>query len=138
MKASYLSPYSFLDTTAPYIWCSTPGEFHAGIDIPSRKSLDQLETNLDGHDKILFLQFVSKMLQWDPQKRQTPGQLLEDEWLKKRRSILLNRPGSSVSNIEGYGLLLEARLQYTAGRGTGEFCSTAETILGEKGVENTC
>lgn len=59
------------------------GEFQAGIEVPPRVSLEQLETNLQGSDKTLFLQFVSKMLQWDPNNRQTAKQLLEDEWLKK-------------------------------------------------------
>jgi serine/threonine protein kinase len=42
-----------------------------------------METNLEGSDKRLFLQFMRKMLQWDPQNRQTAKQLLEDPWLKK-------------------------------------------------------
>ncbi|GBE87745.1 hypothetical protein SCP_1104220 [Sparassis crispa] len=58
-------------------------EFQAGIKVPPPVSLEQLETNLEGSDKKLFLQFMSKMLQWDPQHRQTAKQLLEDEWLKK-------------------------------------------------------
>ncbi|EKM75278.1 hypothetical protein AGABI1DRAFT_123298 [Agaricus bisporus var. burnettii JB137-S8] len=61
---------------------SEQGEFQAGIEVPPRVSLEQLETNLRGSDKTLFLQFVSKMLQWDPKNRQTAKQLLEDEWLK--------------------------------------------------------
>ncbi|KAF8910462.1 hypothetical protein CPB84DRAFT_1763750, partial [Gymnopilus junonius] len=40
-------------------------------------SLEQLETNLDGEDKKLFLQFIRKMLQWDPQDRMTPKELLK-------------------------------------------------------------
>lgn len=63
--------------------CCSLGEFQAGIEVPPAVSLDQLETNLEGSDKKLFLQLVSKMLQWDPQNRLTPKQLLEDEWLKK-------------------------------------------------------
>lgn len=60
-----------------------PGDFQAGIEVPSAISLEQLETNLEDSDKKLFLQFMSKMLQWDPQNRQTAKQLLEDEWLVK-------------------------------------------------------
>ncbi|KAJ7666896.1 CMGC/SRPK protein kinase [Mycena polygramma] len=64
---------------------SEEGEFLvSGIDVPPRVSLEQLETNLEGPEKKLFLAFVGKMLQWDPQKRQTAEQLLEDEWLLSR------------------------------------------------------
>ncbi|EKM75280.1 hypothetical protein AGABI1DRAFT_103042 [Agaricus bisporus var. burnettii JB137-S8] len=62
---------------------SEQGEFQAGIEIPPHVSLEQLETNLQGSDKTLFLQFMCKMLQWDPKNRQMAKQLLEDEWLKK-------------------------------------------------------
>ncbi|KAG6835288.1 hypothetical protein H0H93_003092 [Arthromyces matolae] len=41
-------------------------------------------SNLDDEeDKDLFLQMMRKMLEWDPEKRHTAKQLLEDEWLKK-------------------------------------------------------
>jgi hypothetical protein len=59
------------------------GEFQAGINVPPHVSLEQLETNLEGPEKKLFLEFMGKMLQWDPQNRQTAKQLLGDEWLKK-------------------------------------------------------
>ncbi|KAJ7735712.1 kinase-like domain-containing protein [Mycena metata] len=62
------------------------GEFQAGIEVPPPVSLEQLETNLEGTDKELFLHFMSKMLQWKPQDRQTPKQLLDDPWLKKHTS----------------------------------------------------
>ncbi len=60
-----------------------PGDFQAGIEVPPAVSLEQLESNLEGLDKKMFLQFMSKMLQWDPQNRPTAKQLLEDEWLVK-------------------------------------------------------
>ncbi|KAJ7716685.1 kinase-like domain-containing protein [Mycena metata] len=37
--------------------------------VPPPVSLEQLETNLEGTDKELFLHFMSKMLQWKPQDR---------------------------------------------------------------------
>jgi serine/threonine protein kinase len=59
------------------------GEYRAGIEVPSPVTLESLETNLEGEDKLLFLSFMRKMLQWDPKMRHTPKQLLEDEWLQK-------------------------------------------------------
>ncbi|KAG6812955.1 hypothetical protein H0H93_013564, partial [Arthromyces matolae] len=37
----------------------------------------------DEQDRDLFLRMMRKMLEWDPEKRHTAKQLLEDEWLKK-------------------------------------------------------
>ncbi|KAJ7018671.1 hypothetical protein C8F04DRAFT_1214542 [Mycena alexandri] len=54
--------------------------------VPPPVSLEQLETNLEGTDRELFLQLMSKMLQWKPQNRLTPKQLVEDPWLKKHTS----------------------------------------------------
>ncbi|KAJ7128102.1 kinase-like domain-containing protein [Mycena filopes] len=59
------------------------GEWQGGVPVPPHVPLEELETNLEGADKKLFLEFMSKMLQWEPQNRQTPKQLLEDPWLKK-------------------------------------------------------
>lgn len=59
------------------------GDFQAGIEVPPPVTLEEAETSLEGSDKVLFLQFMRKMLQWDPQKRYTAKQLLEDEWLVK-------------------------------------------------------
>jgi hypothetical protein len=38
-------------------------------------------TSLDGEDKLLFLEFASKMLQWLPEDRKTAKELLQDPWL---------------------------------------------------------
>ncbi|KAG6834039.1 hypothetical protein H0H93_012371 [Arthromyces matolae] len=62
---------------------SEQNEFQAGIAIPPRVSLEQRETNLVDEDKELFLRLMGKMLQWNPKDRQTPQQLLNDEWLKR-------------------------------------------------------
>ncbi|KAF5339096.1 hypothetical protein D9611_011210 [Ephemerocybe angulata] len=59
------------------------GEFQAGIPIPRSIPLTDRETNLEGSDKRMFVEFLDKMLQWDPKNRQTPKQLLQDEWLRK-------------------------------------------------------
>lgn len=62
---------------------SISGDLHTTIAVPPPISLEELETNLEGTDKVLFLKFMRKMLQWDPKDRYTAKQLLDDEWLNK-------------------------------------------------------
>ncbi|KAK4207751.1 CMGC SRPK kinase [Rhypophila decipiens] len=60
------------------------GEFRNEVPIPERKSLEDLETTLlegEQADRAKFLALMRKMLQWDPSKRATAGELLEDEWI---------------------------------------------------------
>lgn len=57
------------------------GEFDAGIGLPPARSLEEMETNLQGTDKELFLKFMRKMLQWAPESRSTAKELLQDPWL---------------------------------------------------------
>jgi serine/threonine protein kinase len=45
--------------------------------------LEQLEKNLEGNDKELFIDFMNKMLQWSPENRQTPEKLMTDPWLMR-------------------------------------------------------
>lgn len=44
-------------------------------------SLESELTALDGEDKAEFLRFLRRMLQWDPVKRATAGELRSDPWL---------------------------------------------------------
>ncbi|QPC74606.1 hypothetical protein HYE68_005358 [Fusarium pseudograminearum] len=45
------------------------GTFIGGIDLPASKSLDEIETLLEGDEKKQFLEFMRKMLQWAPERR---------------------------------------------------------------------
>ncbi|KAK7704989.1 hypothetical protein SLS57_010272 [Botryosphaeria dothidea] len=49
--------------------------------------LERRETTLEGEDKKedreCFLRFMRKMLQWEPEKRSSAGELAEDEWILK-------------------------------------------------------
>ncbi|KFY92746.1 hypothetical protein V500_04049 [Pseudogymnoascus sp. VKM F-4518 (FW-2643)] len=45
--------------------------------------LEAAEENLDGKDKELFLNFIKSMLQWEPEKRKTARELLDDPWLTR-------------------------------------------------------
>lgn len=60
---------------------SDEGKYTAGIDLPSSKSLEEIETLLTGDEKRRFLEFMRKMLQWAPERRNTARELFEDAWL---------------------------------------------------------
>jgi hypothetical protein len=44
--------------------------------------LEQRETSLEGEEKEMFLRLVRKMLQWEPEKRSSSGELEQDEWVQ--------------------------------------------------------
>lgn len=56
------------------------GHWKGKARIPD-SSLEDSEVYLEGKNKMLFLQFMRKMLRWDPDERQTAGELLMDPWL---------------------------------------------------------
>ena len=62
---------------------SFEGQWRGAIPIPSATSVEESEENLEGSDKEAFLQFMRKMLQWEPERRETAKQLLQDPWLNK-------------------------------------------------------
>ncbi|KAL8773705.1 MAG: hypothetical protein Q9209_001473 [Squamulea sp. 1 TL-2023] len=57
------------------------GKWKGAVDIPE-KTLAGSEQQLDGDNKALFLDLMTKMLQWVPESRQTAKQLLSHAWLK--------------------------------------------------------
>ena len=60
------------------------GTFHADIPPLDHAPLEQRETTLVGtEDRQLFLDFMSKMLQWEPSKRHSAKALAEDEWIMR-------------------------------------------------------
>ncbi|KAI9733143.1 MAG: hypothetical protein M1834_003690 [Cirrosporium novae-zelandiae] len=59
------------------------GNWKGDVEIPSL-SLEELEENLEGVDKTLFLQFMRTMLRWVPEERKSALELLEDPWLNSR------------------------------------------------------
>ena len=63
---------------------SSTGEFRAGIPVPTAKSLEDRETNLqDQEGRECFLRLMRKMLQWEPEKRSSAKELAEDGWIRK-------------------------------------------------------
>lgn len=74
-----------------YIWIvhladadTLPGTFTAGIHLPDSTSLNEIETLLTGDEKTRFLEFMRKMLQWDPKRRSTARELFQDAWLQEQ------------------------------------------------------
>lgn len=61
---------------------TNPGEFTAGIALQDHTPLEQRETTLAGEEKEAFLRLVRKMLQWEPEKRSSARELLDDEWIR--------------------------------------------------------
>ncbi|WEW55344.1 hypothetical protein PRK78_000773 [Emydomyces testavorans] len=61
---------------------SEEGKFNTGIPLPPARSFEEMETNLQGTEKELFIQFVRKMMQWAPENRSTAKELLKDPWLR--------------------------------------------------------
>jgi len=57
------------------------GQWRGVIPLPRTTSLEESETNLQGSDKEAFLRFMRQMLQWQPERRQTAKELLQDPWL---------------------------------------------------------
>lgn len=52
--------------------------------MPAAATLEQRETTLSGAaDRELFLQFMGKMLQWEPSKRHSAKALAEDDWIRQ-------------------------------------------------------
>ncbi|CAK45958.1 putative protein kinase [Aspergillus niger CBS 101883] len=60
---------------------SDDGDFLAQSLLGDRIPLEDRETSFKGLNKTRFLVFVRKMLQWDPNKRSSAKELLEDEWI---------------------------------------------------------
>ncbi|KAI1077700.1 kinase-like domain-containing protein [Whalleya microplaca] len=62
-------------------------EYSAGISVPEAVTLRNIETSLEGQDKELFLRFMQRMLQWEPEKRSSAQELIEDEWVREHTKI---------------------------------------------------
>ncbi|KAF2635566.1 kinase-like protein, partial [Massarina eburnea CBS 473.64] len=64
---------------------SDAGYFSAGIPIPESAPLEHRENSLKGDDKkedrVRFLRFLRRMLQWEPEERSSAKQLAEDKWI---------------------------------------------------------
>lgn len=68
----------------------TKGEWIANTELLPPKTLEDLETSLEGEDKQLFLQLMNKMLQWAPEDRKTAKELMKDPWIIKHASTCLS------------------------------------------------
>lgn len=50
--------------------------------VQSPRSLHDLATFVSGEEKILFIDFLRKMLAWDPEQRLSAAELLSHPWLE--------------------------------------------------------
>ena len=57
------------------------GKFTPDLTIPTT-SLEYEEENLQGDEKAAFLRFLSKMLRWLPEERESAKELMKDPWLQ--------------------------------------------------------
>lgn len=58
------------------------GEFRYPELIPERLSLADSLRQVEGEEKILFHNFIMRMLRWMPEERSTTRELLVDPWLE--------------------------------------------------------
>lgn len=77
----YLSPISYPETQCE----SSIGHWKGATEIPNT-SFEDAEKELEGEDKIMFLEFIRRMVKWLPEERSTAKQLLKDPWLKVSRN----------------------------------------------------
>lgn len=64
-----------------------PGEMEPLYPMPAQVPLEEQVSGLDGEERIQFLCFMKKMLQWRPEDRKTAAELLEDAWLNAREVL---------------------------------------------------
>ncbi|KAF4453070.1 CMGC SRPK kinase [Fusarium albosuccineum] len=57
------------------------GDFRKDIALPKRTSLKEKEIGLQGENQEKFLAMMRKMLQWDPSKRSSAKELVDDQWI---------------------------------------------------------
>lgn len=49
--------------------------------IPHNLKMEDTVNSLEGEQKVQFLSFAKKMLQWLPENRKTAKELIQDPWL---------------------------------------------------------
>ena len=57
------------------------GKLKPTVEIPTDFNLKNSISKISGEDKRMFLDFVSRMLKWQPKDRGTAKDLLNDPWL---------------------------------------------------------
>jgi len=62
------------------------GNWRSVIPIPVGRTLESLETSLEGDDKVEFLSFIRALLCWLPEERPTTAQAYAHPWLSVSQS----------------------------------------------------
>lgn len=61
------------------------GKLESPLKIPAM-SFETSLSQIHGEEKKMFINFVKRMLTWDPRHRSTAKELLDDPWLDMRKS----------------------------------------------------
>ncbi|TLD05464.1 uncharacterized protein PgNI_10033 [Pyricularia grisea] len=61
------------------------GKWKGSVPIPPPTSLESRFTQFDGQRKTKFLDFIRKLLEWDPQQRPSSGDAYMHPWLAEVR-----------------------------------------------------
>lgn len=48
---------------------------------PTIFNFENMLVQMHGEDKKMFIEFIKRMLKWDPEERSTAKELLQDPWL---------------------------------------------------------
>ena len=64
--------------------------------MPHDLSFEGWDTQLQGDERAAFIGFVRSMLQWRPEDRKTPRELLDDPWLRGESVHEMRRVRSST------------------------------------------
>ena len=59
------------------------GQFKFSGLVSKEQGFEKRLTVIEGNEKQMFLNFVSRMLRWRPEERGTAQELLSDPWLKE-------------------------------------------------------
>ena len=59
------------------------GKFKYPEFIPERRGLDSFVADIEGSNKQVFLDLISRMLRWRPNDRDTAEDLLADPWFEQ-------------------------------------------------------
>ncbi|KAI6018886.1 putative CDK4/6 [Pisolithus marmoratus] len=79
------APKEFLERTKGdrvQNWFDENGKWRGAAEIP-KGTLEDAAKQPEGEERVLFLNFVRKMLKWKPEERSSAKELLDDLWLNK-------------------------------------------------------
>ncbi|WEW60252.1 hypothetical protein PRK78_005737 [Emydomyces testavorans] len=64
-----------------HLFYDSEGKFKGRTISATAFNFETVLSQVDGEDKMMFIEFVKRMLKWDPAERSTAKELLQDPWL---------------------------------------------------------